>query len=166
MRSLSLPANFKAGKRNHSKGERYMSAEENKALAHEAIKEFNEGNFEAYFAYYDESVVTHGYPPDLPANLDGLKAFYAMLFAAFPDAKVEFDDIVSEGEKIAIRYTFYATHRGDFMGVSPTEKEVSISGITILRILGGKIVERSQSADLMGLMQQLGAIPAPETGEA
>lgn len=143
-----------------------MSAEENKAAMRTAIKEFNEGNLEGYLAYYDESVATHGYPPELPANLDGLKAFYAMMFSAFTDAEVAIDDILAEGDEVAARYTFHATHTGDFMGMPPTNKDVVMGGITILRFRDGKIVERWQNADLMGLMQQLGAIPAPEGAEA
>ncbi|MGH3086986.1 MAG: ester cyclase [Rubrobacteraceae bacterium] len=143
-----------------------MSANENKAVLRSAIKEFNEGNLEGYLAHYDESLVTHGYPPELPANLDGIKAFYAMMFSAFTDANVELHEVLSEGDEVAARYTFRAKHTGDFMGIPPTNKEVSMGGITILRLRDGKIVERWQNADLMGLMQQLGAIPAPEGAEA
>ena len=139
-----------------------MLAEENKALVRSAIQEFNKGNIDSYLAYYHEDLVTHGYPPQLPANLDGLKAFYGAVGAAFPDAKVELGEMVAEGDKVATLFTFRATHRGDFMGILPTNRGVSMDGITILRFRDGRISERWQGADMMGLMQQLGAASAPQ----
>lgn len=109
-----------------------MSVEVNKAAEGSALKELNEGNLEGYFSYYDESLVIHGYPPEIPANLDGLKAFYEAIRAAFPDAKVEVEDIVAEGDKLG-----FDTR-----------------------------VERWQNSDTMGLMAQLGVIPAPEVAKA
>jgi predicted ester cyclase len=143
-----------------------MSAEENKFLVYEAISKFNEGNLDGYLAHYDEGLVTHGYPPELPANLDGIKAFYAMIMSAFSNARVELHEVLAERDEVACRYTFRAKHTGDFMGIPPTNKDVVMGGITILRLRDRRFIERWQNADLMGLMTQLGAIPAPEGAEA
>lgn len=70
--------------------------------------------------------------------------------------------MVAEGDGLAARYTVRATHRDEFMGVPVTGKRVTFEGITILRLEGGKCAKRWQSADMLGLMQQLGAVPVPE----
>lgn len=144
-----------------------MSAEENKAIMRRAIEKFNEGDLSSYLEIYDdESLVTHGYPPELPPNFEGVKQFYDLVFSAFPDTKVTFEELLAEGDEVACRYTFRATHRGDFLGIPPSGNRVEMNGMTILRFEDGKCVERWQNADMMGLMRQLGAIPAPETAEA
>lgn len=74
--------------------------------------------------------------------------------------------MVAEGDEVACRYTFRATRRDDFMGIPATGNRVEMGGMTILRLAGGKRVERWRSAGMMGLMGQLGAIPAPQTEEA
>lgn len=143
-----------------------MPADENKAVMREAIQKFNAGDLAGYLEIYDESLVLHGYPPQLSPDFEGVKQFYDMLFVAFPDARVDFEDLVSEGDEVACRYTFRASHRGEFMGVPPSGNRVTMSGITILRFANGKCVERWQNADMLSLMQQIGAIPASEGAEA
>ena len=85
----------------------------------------------------------------------------AVLRNAFPDGHLTLEDMVAEGDRVAARWTFQGTHRGQFMGIAATDKAVSISGIEIERFAGGRIVEHWEQADIMSLMQQLGAIPAP-----
>jgi predicted ester cyclase len=83
-----------------------------------------------------------------------------MIWAAFPDAYVAFDDVFGQGEKVACRFTMRATHRGEFMGVAATNKPITLTGITVLRFSNGACVERWNAADLLGLLQQLGAVPS------
>ncbi|MBI4581940.1 MAG: ester cyclase [Planctomycetes bacterium] len=71
------------------------------------------------------------------------------------------EDQIAEGDKVATRYTGTWTHRGEFMGIPPTGKDVTVTRIEILRIADGKFVEHWESFDQLGLLQQLGAIPAP-----
>jgi steroid delta-isomerase-like uncharacterized protein len=80
-------------------------------------------------------------------------------FTAFPDMHWVVEDLIAEGDKVVSRYTVRATHRGDFMGVPATGKVVTYTGILISRFAGGKFVEEWESLDMLGLMQQLGAIP-------
>ena len=102
------------------------------------------------------------FPGSAPMDREGLKQFLQMLFAAFPDFYESIDDQIVEGKKIASRFTFWGTHKGDFRGIPPTGKTFSISVMNIIRIQGGKIAEQWTVADLLGLMQQIGVIPKPE----
>lgn len=133
----------------------------NRAALERARENWNRGDLDSYLEIYDPDVVLHGYPPGLPAGVQGARLFYQGLWSAFPNPHLVFEDVVAEGERVAVRYLLRATHRGDFMGVPPTDKEVTITGITILRFAGGKCVERWNQADMLGLLQQLGAVPTP-----
>lgn len=143
-----------------------MAAEENKALVRGAVGALNEGDLDAYIGSYDEDVVLHGYPPGLAPGIEGARQFYTGLATAFPDVEVEIGDLVAEGDKVTVRFTLRGTHQGEFAGVPATGNRVAVGGLTILRFADGKIAERWQALDELGLMQQLGAIPVPEEVEA
>lgn len=87
-----------------------------------------------------------------------LKQHIQFFEAAFPNYELIADDLVAEGDKVAVRATFRGTHRGDFMGIAPTGKAVSISLMLFYRIAEGKIAEHWMNADQLSLMQELGAI--------
>lgn len=143
-----------------------MSIEQNKALARRVVDEiFSRGNI----GIADELLAPdfaerEELPPGVPRDREGVKQLAAMLRRAFPDLNVTIDDIVAEGDKVVLRQTWRGTHRGEFMGVAPTGKKVSFGVIDILRVAGGKFVEHWGQMDSMGLMQQLGAIPASGQG--
>ena len=80
--------------------------------------------------------------------------------AAFPDIQLTVEDQVAEGDKVVTRYTLRGTHKGEFAGIAPTDKQVTFTGIWIYRIEGGKIVERWGNSDRAGLLEQIGAIPS------
>lgn len=84
-----------------------------------------------------------------------------MIRAAFPDLHVTVEDMVAEGDKVVARVTMSGTHKGEFMGIAPTGKQITVGIIEILRIAGGKVVEHWNVVDSLGMMQQLGAVPAP-----
>ena len=69
----------------------------------------------SYFNFYDDSLIIHGFPPNLPANKEGFKQFIYLLWKAFPDIKITFDDIIIEGNKVACRYNLAGTQKGEFM---------------------------------------------------
>jgi steroid delta-isomerase-like uncharacterized protein len=139
-------------------------SEQNKILVRRTIEEvWNRGNF----AIVDELIVsdyighsstpageTHG-----PA---GYKQFYTLLRQAFPDIHFTVEDQITEGDKVVTRWIARATHTGEFHGIAPTGKQGAITGITVDRIAGGKVVECWTNADDLGLMQQLGVLSAPE----
>jgi predicted ester cyclase len=90
----------------------------------------------------------------------GLKQHILDFEASFPGYGGKIEDMVAEGDLVAIRATFNGTHRNEFMGIPPTGKDISVDGMVFYRISGGKIVDFWMNADMMGLMQQLGASPA------
>ena len=105
--------------------------------------------------------LTHNMP-GLPPGLEGVKQMVTMTRTAFPDVQSIIDDVIVEGDKVAVRWTVRGTHRGELRGMPPTGKQVTLTGITISRFAGGKVVERWDGYDRLGMYQQLGLIPAPE----
>ena len=88
------------------------------------------------------------------------RKFIASVLAAFPDCQETITDQVAEGDKVVTRWTFTGTHKGTFMDVPPTGKRITITGMCIDRIVNGKIVEEWEEWDALGMMHQLGAVPA------
>jgi steroid delta-isomerase-like uncharacterized protein len=136
-----------------------VGAAENKAAVAAALEAFNAGDFERYKELYGPSLVVHGFGPD-DLDLDGMMAFYETVAAGFEGISVATEDALAEGDRVAYRYTFRATHAGEFMGVPATGRAVTVPGQTILRFKGGKCVERWQAFDLLSLLTQIGAVPA------
>lgn len=124
-----------------------------------AVGAFNAGDIDTYMGLYAASAVFHGYAPG-PISFDEAKEFYAGLRAAFPDGELAADDVLQDGEKLCVRFHLSGTHQGDLLGITPTGRQVVLTGQTILRFEGAKVVERWQAADMLGLLQQLGAVPA------
>ena len=109
---------------------------------------------------YDDRIQLHGYTPE-PMGKDEVRAFYEQIVAAFGNPPLTFDEVLWDGDTATIRFTMGGTHIGDFMGVPPTGTEIALPGITILRFEGDKVIERWSQADMLGLLVQLGAVPAP-----
>ncbi len=104
----------------------------------------------------------HTNPPGMQHGLEGHNAIVALFHAAFPDMWWHMHDTIVEGDKIVVRTTMEATHTGDFFGIPPTGKRVSLDGIHILRIADGRIAEHWGNNDDLGMMRQLGVIPSME----
>jgi steroid delta-isomerase-like uncharacterized protein len=139
-----------------------MSVAENKDLLERVIVEFNNmADRTGYFQLYHSDCVLHGYPPGLSPGLEGAKQFYHSLWNAFPDSNLVIEDVIAEGDRVACRYILHGTHKADFMGIPASGTKIALRGMTILRFVNGKCAERWQALDELGLMQQLGAIPAP-----
>jgi steroid delta-isomerase-like uncharacterized protein len=96
----------------------------------------------------------------LPMDWNGRKQFVTAAIKAFPDIDHHILDIVAEGNKVAVRFNITGTHKGEFQGIRPTGKVISIDGMGFLIIEEGKIVEEWLNSDMMGLMQQIGATPS------
>jgi predicted ester cyclase len=90
---------------------------------------------------------------------DGFRQGVATGIISFPDFHYTIDDMFAEGDKVATRYTMTGTFKGDFMGIAPTGKKFSITGILITRWVDGKEVEAWESRDMLGFYQQLGITP-------
>ncbi|MCP8314223.1 MAG: ester cyclase [archaeon] len=142
-----------------------MSTEQNKAITRRFIEVINTGKFDQMGKFVDAKVVDHNPFPGQPPGLEGLKQVRSLIRKAFPDLRVAMEDIIVEGDKVVARIVGHGTHKGEFMGVSPTGKKVSITAIYIVRVAGGKIVELWAEFNSLELMQQLGAIPSPKQTE-
>jgi predicted ester cyclase len=109
----------------------------------------------SYFDFYDESLIIHGFPPNLPTNKEGFKQFIYLLWKAFPDIRIMFDDIIIEGNKVACRYNLAGTHKGEFMDLRPTDKQFRVNGMTVFSFRDTKCVQRWNLVDMITLMEQL-----------
>jgi steroid delta-isomerase-like uncharacterized protein len=141
-----------------------MSLEENKAVVQRNYEELNRGNLVgAIDELYAEDFVLH--VPGLPEPLRGREAFKQFVTAffldAFPDLHETAEDLIAEGDKVAIRESYQGTHTGQFQGLAPTGQVVRFTSTDIYRIADGKIVEVWTELDALRMMQQLGAIPGP-----
>ncbi|MBS1800381.1 MAG: ester cyclase [Acidobacteria bacterium] len=92
---------------------------------------------------------------------EGLKEVIAMMRSAFPDIHWVIDEVIEEGEKVASRFTWTGTHRGVFLGVPATGRSVKVKGVVIDRVVGGLMTDSRILMDSLGMMQQLGVVPAP-----
>jgi predicted ester cyclase len=110
-----------------------------------------------------ENYVDHSLPEKLPPNREGFKQFAKMYHRAFPNIDTEVEDVIIEGDKVAMRWSARGVHKGEFMDIPPTNKPVEMTGINILRFSGNKVVESWNEFDQVGMLQQIGAMPEPET---
>jgi steroid delta-isomerase-like uncharacterized protein len=90
---------------------------------------------------------------------EAYKIQVTMFLAAFPDLRFTVEDTVAEKDKLVASWTISGTHKGEFMGIRPTNKKVSVEGITIHYLANGKIIDSNTSWDALGLMRQLGVFP-------
>ncbi len=147
----------------HGKGgEEAVSAEDNKALVRRFVDEVQSGgNIDLIDEICSPGFVNHSAPPGIPADREGIKILTAMFRGAFPDSHFTVEDMVAEGDKVVTRKTFHGTHEGEFMGIPPSGRSVSMGLIDIVRISEGRVVEHWSEGDSLGMMQQLGVIPQP-----
>ena len=137
-----------------------MSTEENKVLGRRWIEEiWGKGNLAVVDEILASNFVFHYAPPGVAPDREGYKQTLTMYRTSSPDMHYTVDDMVAEGDKVAIRWAGKGTHRGDLMEIAPTGKKVTITGISIIRITGGKIVEEWTEQDMLGVLQQLGVAP-------
>ena len=138
-----------------------MSTEDNKAVVRRMIEEImNNHNVDSLGDFMAADLIEHNPPPKGKPGLEGMKDGMRMFFGAFPDLKIQIDDMIAEGDKVVMRATTTGTHQGDFMGIAATGKNISYGAIHVVRISDGKIVEHWGLEDQMGMMQQLGVIPS------
>jgi steroid delta-isomerase-like uncharacterized protein len=138
------------------------STEENKALTRRVFEEiWNQGNYDLADELIDPNFVDHDSAmPEEVSGIEGFKEFVSMYRSGFSDTHIVVEDQVAEEDKVVTRWMATGTHDGDFWGLAPTGKRVEITGMEIARISGGKIAEIWDNYDVMGLMQQIGALPS------
>ena len=139
-----------------------MSTEENEAI----VRRLMEGaytNPDIHDELVADDYVGHFPPNPTIHGPEGLERFNAQSVTAFPDVRVTVEDLLAEGDEVAVRWTLRGTHEGELRGGIPaTGRRVEVSGITISRIRDGRVVESWGNYDLLGMLQQLGVIPAED----
>ena len=143
-----------------------MSIEENKALVHRFFEEvWGKGNLAVADELLATNFVFNYGPPGVAPDLKGYKQWVNMTCAGLADRQSTVEDQIAEGDKVVTRWTYRGTHKSELMGIAPTGKQVTVTGICIDRIVGGKIAEEWGEMDNLGMMQQLGVVPSPGQGE-
>lgn len=137
-----------------------MDAQKNKEIVRRVVEEPWDGSLEVFDECLDPSYVS--YDPSQPEpvrGIEGAKEFIDTFRSAYSDGRVTVDEQYADGETVTTRWTGRGTHDGELMGIPPTGKQVTVSGITISRVSDGKVVEEYQNWDTLGMLQQLGAVP-------
>ena len=138
-----------------------MSAEENKTVVRRFVEEVvNRHNLDAVDELFADKYILHlaGNPEPIRGR-QNVKHTAAMFRAAFPDWSDTIEDIIAEGEKVMLRWTERGTHQGEFQGMPATGRQVTLTGIDLLRLFEGRIAEQWVQADMLGFMGQLGKAP-------
>ena len=138
-------------------------SDKNKQLVRRLVEEgFNKGNpsiadelVAANYVYREPTVGEKRGP-------QGFKELMTMYRSAFPDARMTIKEQVGEGDAVVTRWTGTGTHRGALMGFAPTGQQVSVEGVSISRIVNGKIAEEFSTYDALGMFRQLGVVAAPK----
>ena len=144
-----------------------MSIEANKAVVRRAYEEFMmAGNFSSLAEIVHDDYMDYTQPPGWATDRAGLQRQIEYFRSAFPDIHVTIEDMIAEGDLVMHRQTMRGTHRGDFFGIPPTGTTVAMTGMHSFRIADGRLIEHRANNDDLGLLRQLGAIPAPNGSAA
>ena len=143
-----------------------MSIEENKAV----VRRFFEELLSTDDLTVADEILSPGFrfyfagSPD-PMDLERYKAFLIARRAAFPDRSFVVEDMIAEDDKVSARFTMRGTHKGELRGIAPSGREVTMTGIDMIRLSEGKMVEDRVEVDQLGMMRQLGAVTSPQNTE-
>jgi steroid delta-isomerase-like uncharacterized protein len=141
-------------------------SEQNKTIVRNFVSDvWNKGNFAAVTGYFAADFADHSpVMPNQPQGAAGARQVFESFKAAFPDLNFTIEEMLAEGDKVVWRWRSTGTNSGSMMGMPPTGKSATVTGIEIYRITGGKIAERWGNLDQLGMLQQLGVIPTPGQG--
>ena len=138
-----------------------MSVEENKALMRRFYDEIvNEGRADLIEQLVSKDFVEREEFPGLGTDRAGLRDFLGMMRNAFPDFRMEVEDLIGEGDRVVARLTMSGTHKGEFMGMPPSGHSFKVETIDIVRFANGQAVEHWGVTDSGAMMEQLGAVPS------
>ena len=133
--------------------------ERNKSVIRRFVDEVqNKKNWDAYDELNDPEFLNHSAPPGM-TDREGSKQYLGGFLNGFPDCQFAIDDMIAEGDQVVTKKTFTGTHEGDFAGIAPTGKRVTLQFVDIMRVRDGRIIEHWLSMDQLSFMQQLGVIP-------
>jgi steroid delta-isomerase-like uncharacterized protein len=137
-----------------------MSEEENRTIAERFGEDvWGRGDLDAMDELFAPDYIDHGAPPGEASGREWHKRLVAAFRSAFPDLSITNEDVIAAGDKVVLRWRGHGTHEGDLMGIPPTGKHVEFSGIEVLRVAEGKVVERWGEGNDLQVMQQLGVVP-------
>jgi steroid delta-isomerase-like uncharacterized protein len=141
-----------------------MSTEQNKALARRMVEEiFNQGNISLVDDLFAPDYVERDeLPPGMPRDREAVKLLTPMLHSAFPDLKATINDLIAEDDKVILHMTWTGTQKGEWMGIPPSSRSISIGVIDIFRMAEGEFAEHWGLMDSMAMMQQLDVISVTE----
>jgi steroid delta-isomerase-like uncharacterized protein len=139
-----------------------MSAEENRQLIRRFYDEgWTKNNLDVYDELVVDDFTDHQAMPGLPPGREGFKALNVMFRSAFPDLRVDVDNVVAEDDKVGCRWRSTGTHEGELFGIPPTGNKVDVTATVFYRVEDGRLAEGWIARDDVGLMRQLGVIPSP-----
>lgn len=140
-----------------------MSTEQNKAIVNRIYEELlNQEKKSVIDEIYAADVIVHDPFMGTVSGVDAFKQLLGMFDAAFPGHRVKVHHILAEGDLVSVMHTHIVRHTGQFMHLAPTGREISVNGVEVFRLADGKIAEFWRHDDDVGLLMQLGAIPAPQ----
>ena len=142
----------------------FLSLEENKAIVRRFIEAYNNRNVD-YLKLIDDFVAPDYIDHSKNVGREGLKQLFIMGLNAFPDWHESIEDIIAEGDKVWVRLSYTGTHKGEFMGLSPTGKKIRAEAVDIYRIVNGKLAEYWNVTDNVNIFKQVGAIEITEKGK-
>ena len=128
----------------------------NKALVRRFYKEvYVDWNMALADEVVAPQFISHDWPEDGPTGPQAFRDYYAAIRSAVPDARYAVDDLIAENDRVVVRWRLVGTHLGDFRGIAPTGRAITLKGIAIYRVDGGKLMERWVVADLYGLLEEI-----------
>jgi steroid delta-isomerase-like uncharacterized protein len=144
------------------KQDQVTPVEQNEAVVRQVLALIDERNLDAAFELYALDYIYHGPAGELRGR-DSIRGLWGVFLTGFPDLHATIEDMISEGDKVVLRWRVEGTHTGEFMGVAPSNMKITLGITEIFRVADGQLVEAWDQFDQLSLMQQIGAIPMPET---
>ncbi len=140
-----------------------MSVEENKAIVRQIEEAWNSGKLDALDNLFAPNFVARNAVPGLPPGIAGAKMAHQTSLQSYPDRQTTIEDMIAEGDEVVVRVRMTGTNQGGlpWMGVPANGNKVDVQWISIYRLADGKVVEHRAEMDMLGMLQQLGVIPAP-----
>ncbi len=136
-----------------------VSTAEKEALIHQLLDLIDEGNLDAALQLYAEDYIYHGPGGQELRGRDGIRGLWDVYLTGFPDLSSTVEDMISQGDKLVLRWTIRGTHTGEFLGVPASNRKITLPITEIFRIADGQLVEAWDQYDRMTVMQQIGAMP-------
>jgi steroid delta-isomerase-like uncharacterized protein len=135
-----------------------MTAAENKALVRRFYEEvYVNWNMALADQLISPQFTSHDWPERGPTGPRAFRDYYSAIRSAVPDARYEVDDLIAEDDKVVVRWRLLGTHKGNFRGIAPSGRPITLKGIAIYRVEDGKLMERWVVSDLHGLLEEIGA---------